>query len=185
MEKWSLKENGKNENICFKIYICKKSITYFVPQMMAAGTGMAGDVAAMAASASVHSQPMAPGDMQVWQSGFLFWLFSALSSLSQLSQEEGDRKTNLIVNYLPQTMTQVRPCPSSDVRFSPTWGWSFHSYVKAIRRKGFNEITPLEQAAVLVKCCGKESHKILILPQFFPGVYSTHNIYFYQYRRCW
>jgi len=51
---------------------------------MAAGTGMAGDVAAMAASASVHSQPMAPGDMQ----------------------EEGDRKTNLIVNYLPQTMTQ-------------------------------------------------------------------------------
>jgi len=52
--------------------------------MMAAGTGMAGDVAAMAASASVHSQPMAPGDMQ----------------------EEGDRKTNLIVNYLPQTMTQ-------------------------------------------------------------------------------
>merc|ERR1712209_303666 len=31
---------------------------------MAAGTGMAGDVAAMAASASVHSQPMAPGDMQ-------------------------------------------------------------------------------------------------------------------------
>merc|ERR1711963_801204 len=38
----------------------------------------------MAASASVHSQPMAPGDMQ----------------------EEGDRKTNLIVNYLPQTMTQ-------------------------------------------------------------------------------
>ena len=37
---------------------------------MAAGTGMAGDVAAMAASASVHSQPMAPGDMQVWRSGF-------------------------------------------------------------------------------------------------------------------
>ena len=65
MGKSSLKENGKNENICFKIYICKKSITYFVPQMMAAGTGMAGDVAAMAASASVHSQPMAPGDMQV------------------------------------------------------------------------------------------------------------------------
>ena len=116
MEKWSLKENGKNENICFKIYICKKSITYFVPQMMAAGTGMAGDVAAMAASASVHSQPMAPGDMQVWQSGFLFWLFSALSSLSQLSQEEGDRKTNLIVNYLPQTMTQVRRSPSSEWR---------------------------------------------------------------------
>jgi ELAV like protein 2/3/4 len=53
--------------------------------MMAAGTGMAGEVAGMAASASVHSQPMAPGDMQ----------------------EEGDRKTNLIVNYLPQTMTQV------------------------------------------------------------------------------
>jgi len=52
--------------------------------MMAAGTGMAGEVAGMAASASVHSQPMAPGDMQ----------------------EEGDRKTNLIVNYLPQTMTQ-------------------------------------------------------------------------------
>jgi len=51
---------------------------------MAAGTGMAGEVAGMAASASVHSQPMAPGDMQ----------------------EEGDRKTNLIVNYLPQTMTQ-------------------------------------------------------------------------------
>jgi len=53
-------------------------------KMMAAGTGMAGEVAGMAASASVHSQPMAPGDMQ----------------------EEGDRKTNLIVNYLPQTMTQ-------------------------------------------------------------------------------
>lgn len=52
--------------------------------MMAAGTGMAAEVAGMAASASVHSQPMAPGDMQ----------------------EEGDRKTNLIVNYLPQTMTQ-------------------------------------------------------------------------------
>jgi len=52
--------------------------------MMAAGTGMAGEVAGMAATASVHSQPMAPGDMQ----------------------EEGDRKTNLIVNYLPQTMTQ-------------------------------------------------------------------------------
>jgi len=51
---------------------------------MAAGTGMAGEVAGMAATASVHSQPMAPGDMQ----------------------EEGDRKTNLIVNYLPQTMTQ-------------------------------------------------------------------------------
>ena len=38
--------------------------------------------------------------------------------------------------------------PVSDVRFSPTWGWSFHSYLKAIRRKGFNEITPLEQPAV-------------------------------------
>ena len=65
MEKLSLKENGKNENICFKIHICNNSITHSVPQMMAAGTGMAGDVAAMAASASVHSQPMAPGDMQV------------------------------------------------------------------------------------------------------------------------
>ena len=70
MEKLSLKENGKNENICFKIHICNNSITHSVPQMMAAGTGMAGDVAAMAASASVHSQPMAPGDMQVRRSGF-------------------------------------------------------------------------------------------------------------------
>ena len=88
----------------------------------------------------------------------------SFSSLSQLPQEEGDRKTNLIVNYLPQTMTQVRRSPSSKVRFSPIWVWSFHSYVKAIRRKGINEIIPLEQPAVLVKCCGKESHKIQILP---------------------
>ena len=55
----------ENGNICFRIHICKNSITHSAPQMMAAGTGMAGDVAAMAASASVHSQPMAPGDMQV------------------------------------------------------------------------------------------------------------------------
>lgn len=42
-------------------------------------------MAEVAAMASVsHSQPMTPSDMQ----------------------EEGDRKTNLIVNYLPQTMTQ-------------------------------------------------------------------------------
>merc|ERR1711963_106219 len=53
-------------------------------KMMAAGTGMAGDVAAMAASASVHSQPMAPGDKEM----------------------DDESKTNLIVNYLPQTMTQ-------------------------------------------------------------------------------
>ena len=42
------------------------------------------EVAAMA-SVSHSQQPMTPSDMQ----------------------EEGDRKTNLIVNYLPQTMTQV------------------------------------------------------------------------------
>jgi len=42
------------------------------------------EVAALAASVASHAQPPIPNDMQ----------------------EEGDRKTNLIVNYLPQTMTQ-------------------------------------------------------------------------------
>lgn len=42
------------------------------------------EVAAMAASVAAHSQPPLPADLQ----------------------EDGDRKTNLIVNYLPQTMTQ-------------------------------------------------------------------------------
>ena len=41
------------------------ALTFSFSQMMAAGTGMAGEVAGMAATASVHSQPMAPGDMQV------------------------------------------------------------------------------------------------------------------------
>lgn len=42
------------------------------------------EVAAMAASVAAHSQPPLPAELQ----------------------EDGDRKTNLIVNYLPQTMTQ-------------------------------------------------------------------------------
>jgi len=45
--------------------------------------GMA-DVASMSGTVGSHTQPPLPSDMQ----------------------DEGDRKTNLIVNYLPQTMTQ-------------------------------------------------------------------------------
>lgn len=51
---------------------------------MLAQSGVMAEVAGLASVAG-HSQPAMPADMQ----------------------EEGDRKTNLIVNYLPQTMTQV------------------------------------------------------------------------------
>ena len=57
---------GQEENMILILsFSHMMALTFSLCQMMAAGTGMAGEVAGMAATASVHSQPMAPGDMQV------------------------------------------------------------------------------------------------------------------------